>query len=431
VWNEPDFPSWWKGAPNPAEYLALLDAVAAGIRRADPDAEVVLGSMTNVQGSTEGGYLDRLYALGAARHFDTIAINPYSTSVDALLGFLRGAREIATKYGDAHKPIRVTEWGWATKGNSDVIVTTEACQAALLYAAARRLDRARQELRVRSIVQFQWHDVPTTSTAWPHHTGVINADGTPKPSFTAFADAVASRPPPEGYDLVDACPTERRLVGVVAGAVASDGFSRTVDGGWGNALVGGAYAVAGAATAYSVGGGTARMQVTSTAEAREAALPDLSTTATEVRTTFNTDKAATGLTGQVLTVVARRVAPGTEYRVRLRPQPDGTVRAGAQKVVAGAVSAIGAEVPLDGVRHTPGVPLSLLVQVVGDTPTTIRLKMWAPSRSEPADWQWSRTDDEAVLRDAGAVALRAELTGTALGGPVTFTFDDLHVTAPK
>lgn len=109
VWNEPDYPGWWKGVPDPDEYLALLEVVAPAIKQADPSAQVVLGSMTNAGGGSKGGFLEQLYQRGAANYFDVLSINPYARDVGAMLAYVRGQRAIAAQYGDAAKPILVTE----------------------------------------------------------------------------------------------------------------------------------------------------------------------------------------------------------------------------------------------------------------------------------------------------------------------------------
>lgn len=210
IWNEPDYSAWWKGAPNASEYAALLGAVSAGIKGVDPKANVVLGSMTNAGGSTTGGFLDQLYALGAGRYFDTLSLNPYARNVGGLVAYLRGERAVATRNGDGAKPIRVTEYGWATGGNSPYLVTDEPCQAALLYAATRRMTELRQELNLQAVTQFQWHDVATTSTPWPYYAGVIRADDTAKPGLSALTEAIAGRSAPAGLTLQEACPADRQ-----------------------------------------------------------------------------------------------------------------------------------------------------------------------------------------------------------------------------
>jgi hypothetical protein len=45
VWNEPNLPFFWPDGPDPAGYAALLKAAAAGIRAADPGAEIVAAGL--------------------------------------------------------------------------------------------------------------------------------------------------------------------------------------------------------------------------------------------------------------------------------------------------------------------------------------------------------------------------------------------------
>lgn len=212
VWNEPDFPSWWKGEPDAAEYLALLEPVHAAIKAADPAAQVVLGSLTNVGGGYSDEYLDELYRLGARQYFDVIALNAYARDVGAMMAFVRGTREVASRHGDRDKPMLITEYGWSTLENSTSYITTTAgCQAALLHASTRELSRRRDELGLIGAIQFQWHDVATTARAWPHYAGVRYADGTAKPSLAAYAAAVRGQPAPAGAELT-ACPEDQRTL---------------------------------------------------------------------------------------------------------------------------------------------------------------------------------------------------------------------------
>ena len=210
VWNEPDHPSWWKGDPDPAEYLDLLKPVHAAIKGADPEAQVVLGSMTNAGGGLSDGYLNQLYELGAKDYFDVIALNAYARDVGAMMAFIHGTRDVATEQGDGAKPMLITEYGWATSPNNTSYINTSAsCQAALLHASTRELASRRTELGLIGAIQFQWQDVPTESSAWPHHAGMRYADGSEKPSLNAYAAAIAGEAPPAGADI-DACPEDQR-----------------------------------------------------------------------------------------------------------------------------------------------------------------------------------------------------------------------------
>lgn len=211
VWNEPDLKAWWKGRPDPREYASLLTEVAAAVKDADPGAEVVLGSLTGAGAADPAGFLARLYQAGAGAAFDTIALNPYARNVKDMVTRIRAARAVAARYGDAAKPIRILEYGWATGGRSDLTTVSAGCQAALLYAATVRLGQAREELGIRGVVQFQWQDSPNRSTAWPDYAGVVRVDGTGKPSLAAFAAAVSGDPAPAGAGPT-ACPADRRAV---------------------------------------------------------------------------------------------------------------------------------------------------------------------------------------------------------------------------
>ncbi|MEJ7630708.1 MAG: hypothetical protein WKF54_14060 [Nocardioidaceae bacterium] len=210
VWNEPDYTSWWKGSPNPAEYLELLKVTSTAIRAADPDAQVVLGSLTGAGGSLTDGYLDALYQLGAKDYFDVVSLNPYGRDVGAMVAYIRGQRAVMDSYGDSAKPTIITEYGWATGGRSDNFVVEPQCQAALMYAGTKRLYDLQGELNILAAIQFQWHDVATTTDSWPHYAGMYYADDRTKPSLEAYTAATAGDPTPQGMTLAESCPADRQ-----------------------------------------------------------------------------------------------------------------------------------------------------------------------------------------------------------------------------
>ena len=375
VWNEPDYPSWWKGGPNAGQYLDLLEVVAAGIRAADPTAEVVMGSLTN-RNSVADSFLGQLYDLGAAPHFDTIAFNPYSRDIATLVRHMRGIRAVARQKGDGAVPVWVTEYGWATLGdeNRTSWSTSEPCQAAMLHAGTKRLAALSTELGIRAITQFQWHDVATISPAWPHYTGVYRGNDTPKPSRDALAAAIAGQAAPAGLTIDEACPEDKRDQGP-PGIVpaAHDTFSRTVSDGWGTAERGGPYTIgAGTGSSFSVTGGAARVAVPTGGASRQAILASTSLLNVDLRAAVSTSAAVTGSNAQILTLVARRVEEGTEYRVRTRFVANGGVRVAVSKVVDGTVTDIGEEVAVPGLTRVLGEPIELRAQIRGTAPATIK-----------------------------------------------------------
>jgi hypothetical protein len=203
VWNEPDIPAWWRTGPNPVAYLRLLRYADAGLKAGDPSSEVVLAGLS-LASLPRDGFLGRLYALGAAPYFDTLAIHPYGPSVAAVVAHVQRVRRIAADNGDGRVPIRATEYGFATGGRS-AWTTTVPCQAALIAATTRVLAARRRDLGLRSIVQLQWQDRAGTPSPWPNHAGLLFADGSAKPALASFARAVRGRAARPGSAVADVC----------------------------------------------------------------------------------------------------------------------------------------------------------------------------------------------------------------------------------
>ena len=88
---------------------------------------------------------------------------------------------------------------------------------------------------------------------------------------------------------------------------------------------------------------------------------------------------------------------------------------------------IGSEVVVTGVTATPGVPLRMRAQATGTAPTTIRVRVWPASATEPSTWQVTRTNSEPVLQSPGSVGLMGYVSGTATNAPVTFSFDNFEI----
>jgi len=204
VWNEPDHPAWWRTGVDPVAYVNLLRYAYLGFKLGDPFSEVVLGGLS-WPAVLPGSYLERLYGAGAAPFFDTLALHPYAPNVGSVVSLLRQMRQVAAAYYDAGTPIRVTEYGYATGGTAAWTTASTPCQAALIAATTRELAARRTELRLRSIVQFQWSDRLGIPNPWPNYAGLIFTEGTPKPALAAFTDAVAGRPPAPGQAVADVC----------------------------------------------------------------------------------------------------------------------------------------------------------------------------------------------------------------------------------
>lgn len=163
MWNEPNIADFWKPAPNPAEYAALLRRAYTAAKQADPDAQVVFGGLSH----NDIGYLQAYYkAAGpdAAQHswwFDTLDVHPYTdgrspddTSPDttklgryglidnsfAGLRMMKAAMD--RQEGDTGKTIVIGEYGFTTTGTDTAAPVDDRRRAYFLkraFAIAGRL----------------------------------------------------------------------------------------------------------------------------------------------------------------------------------------------------------------------------------------------------------------------------------------------------
>lgn len=129
IWNEPNLAfEWGYESFDPARYAGMLRAVYAGAHRANPNVTILAGALAStleppgsLHGLDELLYLRALYEAGASAYFDALAVHAYgfTSPHDAppapnQLNFRRTEllRQIMLEFGDAHKPVYITESGW-------------------------------------------------------------------------------------------------------------------------------------------------------------------------------------------------------------------------------------------------------------------------------------------------------------------------------
>lgn len=129
VWNEPNLSiEWGSREVDPEGYTELLRVTAQAVRAVDPEIRVLgaaLAPTAEPEGSASGmnemRYLERMYEAGAAEYFDVLAAHTYGfTSAPQqepdpeTINFRRVEllRAVMERYGDADKPVIITESGW-------------------------------------------------------------------------------------------------------------------------------------------------------------------------------------------------------------------------------------------------------------------------------------------------------------------------------
>ncbi len=202
LWNEPNVPDYWGGKPDAREYARMLKHVGGAIKREDEAAEIVTAGLPESRlGIGFERYVRDLFKAGAQGSFDTLAIHPYARTPAGVSLAVTTARRLLATLGYAEAGIRVTEMGWATGGPRSPFTVGEDGQESFVRVALTDLGRTARELNVRGVVYFNWRDArPPEGRGdfWGLHTGLLDRQGRPKPSYRAFARAVSSLPQREG-----------------------------------------------------------------------------------------------------------------------------------------------------------------------------------------------------------------------------------------
>jgi polysaccharide biosynthesis protein PslG len=188
LWNEPNSPLFWKPRPDPDAYLRLLQTFSPTVKGADPQARVLLGGLfpAPAGGIPLDQFLSAIYAGGGRQLFDAVAVHPYAGTPEEAIDRVEQEREVMRRFGDADKPIWITEVGWASGGQPSGVTVGAERQAEYLTKTFELASDARERLGLRGVVWFALRDTP--GPLWVGHCGLLRLDGSPKPAWEAFAE---------------------------------------------------------------------------------------------------------------------------------------------------------------------------------------------------------------------------------------------------
>jgi len=199
IWNEPNISYRFHPAADPTLYAAMLKASYTDIKQVDPNAVVVAGgtapSATDGQSYTPSDFVNAIYAAGAGGYFDAISAHPYtypytpsqSNPADAW-GQLTTMHDTMAAHGDGKKQIWITEFGAPTNGANDNHVTEDA-QAQTITEAASILQ---QWSWSGPLFWYDYQDEGTSTSDSQNFFGLVRADGSFKPAYSAFKQATST-----------------------------------------------------------------------------------------------------------------------------------------------------------------------------------------------------------------------------------------------
>ena len=199
IWNEPTLPVYWGPRPNAREYVAMLRTVGTAIKQVDPGAEIVTAGLppSRLAGAARlDRYLKQMYSAGAARHFDTLAINAYAKDSKELQALLEQVRKLMDNRKDKKAKIWITELGWGDKGPRHRFIVGRQGQAKRIKDSFKVIKKQRRKLKLRGLVYFSWRDTepyaPNFEDLWGLHTGLLDKKGNRKPAYNAFVRGAGS-----------------------------------------------------------------------------------------------------------------------------------------------------------------------------------------------------------------------------------------------
>jgi hypothetical protein len=180
VWNEPDQSNEaYLAGPNKAKNdAALLRAAYPAIKAANPGVTVLGGSLVG----SNGAFLRAMYAEGIKGFYDGLAVHYYTLTIASL----RSIHEVQLANHD-RTPLWLDEFGWPScwpqRIEQEQGCVTKQVQAANFTDTLRTLARTRY---VAAAVMYKLGDSPSEDF------GLLTTGGARKPSYTAFANALAS-----------------------------------------------------------------------------------------------------------------------------------------------------------------------------------------------------------------------------------------------
>ena len=189
VWNEPNAKRFWHPQHDaPERYADLYAATRAGLKSVDPAARVIVGGLAlgNHDVMSEHEFVERMFRRRAdlVGGVDAVALHPYAPDAAGVHARIRHFRRTLSRLGAGGLPLEITELGWTTTSAS------ESHRAASLARLAGEL--VRSDCRVASMVPHTWLTAQLTPSNPEHWFGIANADGSLKPSGSAYLGAVNS-----------------------------------------------------------------------------------------------------------------------------------------------------------------------------------------------------------------------------------------------
>jgi hypothetical protein len=187
--NEPNTEMFWREQATAAEvYADEYAAARAAIKAVDAKTPVVSAGLLDANAMNPSVFLRRMLRRQPSlrRGIDAVGYHPYQMSYAGMRYGIAAFRRTMKSLGMGSVPIEITEAGMTTAWVS------ESVRANAIGKLARTLptDKA---LKVTRFLPYEWASSHQGSE-FGQYWGIMNADGSPTPTGTAYLDAVRTAP---------------------------------------------------------------------------------------------------------------------------------------------------------------------------------------------------------------------------------------------
>ena len=180
IWNEPSIEFFKYGSPE--EFVELLKATYPIIKKANPNAKVIV--TLSAEGRDNTGFEDKVLALGGGDYFDILSFHPYGANPYLQEELIKEAitreKSLVAKYNNRW-PLVISEIGQPT---SEVSEEEQARLAKFLYTEADKNNLP--------VTWYYWSDerLPKDyeGTGGGANWGLIRHDGTKRPVFNVIKE---------------------------------------------------------------------------------------------------------------------------------------------------------------------------------------------------------------------------------------------------
>jgi hypothetical protein len=207
IWNEANF-FYFAYPVSPSRYAQTLALAHTAVKAVDPLARVLLSGLFGdpdeggKKGMPASTFLSALYRVpGIKADFDGVALHPYAFHVEDLEELVEAMREVVIENGDRATGLYITEMGWGSQNDSNVVAFEQgiAGQARELAAAYRFLLANRLALNLKGTYWYSWKDNPEyTACSFCDSVGLFRAGAGfhAKPAWQAFVGITHGRARP-------------------------------------------------------------------------------------------------------------------------------------------------------------------------------------------------------------------------------------------